>query len=177
MHIWKPIKGYEDRYKVSQKGAVFSLLNNIMLKTPPDGPGYPQVNLRKNGRTLHTTVHRLVAKAFVPNPHKKLCTNHKDGDKTNNRCGNIEWVTKGENNTHAHATGLMPDVEKSHLAKLTWSDVESIRKGYEHGSTEKELVKLYEVSRQTISRVINYKTWKCKNSRIEKREGSMYEKS
>ena len=51
-------------------------------------------------------VHRLVAKAFIPNKDNKSFVNHIDGNKLNNHIGNLEWCTVQENNLHARQTGL-----------------------------------------------------------------------
>ena len=59
--------------------------------------GYRQVII--DGK--HIMVHRLVASAFIPNPDEKPQVNHKDGNRSNNKVSNLEWVTARENIRHA----------------------------------------------------------------------------
>lgn len=103
---WKDISGYEGLYKVSNLGNVYSFKTNKILKTPIGKRGYPNLNLLKNGKQKLYVVHRLVAKAFIPNPDNKPEVNHIDGNKTNNCVDNLEWVTSRENTLHARKTGL-----------------------------------------------------------------------
>ena len=51
-------------------------------------------------------VHRLVAYAFIPNPHNYLQVNHKDGDKSNNMKDNLEWCDQSYNMHHAYDNKL-----------------------------------------------------------------------
>ena len=55
-------------------------------------------------------VHRLVALAFVPGWREGLEVNHKNGDKTDNRADNLEWVTHSENHRHSRDV-LLKDVK------------------------------------------------------------------
>lgn len=76
-----------------------------ILKPRPQSSGYLTVNLSKDGKALNKTVHRLVAKAFIPNPEGLPEIDHIDGDKTNNMVENLQWISHVENN-RKRTTGL-----------------------------------------------------------------------
>lgn len=89
-------------YNIHYRGVVISNKTNKVLKPGRGGNGYLTVAL--NGKSKY--IHRLVAEAFIPNPGKYKCINHKDGNKLNNHYSNLEWCTSSENNSHAIRTGL-----------------------------------------------------------------------
>lgn len=95
--IWRPIKGYETYYEVSNFGNVRSLdrvninsdgvkrlLKGKIRRPAKDKDGYLICDLHKNLKGKTFKVHRLVAQAFLPNPDNLPQVNHKDEYKTNN---------------------------------------------------------------------------------------------
>lgn len=106
--IWKDIKGYEGIYQVSNRGDVRSLkFNKIKLLSKGRSQyGYVSHFLCKNGKIRGKRRSRLVAIAFIDNPHKKPQVNHIDGNKQNDAVENLEWSTASENIQHAFDTGL-----------------------------------------------------------------------
>lgn len=113
--IWKPIKGYEELYEVSNFGRVKSLAKRVgtsfrnsekILKSSNVAHGYQAVVLHHDGKQKTHTIHRLVAEAFIKNPKNKRCVNHKKGIKTDNRASELEWATHLENTQHAWKNGL-----------------------------------------------------------------------
>lgn len=107
--VWKPIKGYEGLYEVSNKGNVRSVDRYVMngnryclLKGKPRktyliSTGYLMVDLCKNSQRTHYLVHRLAANAFIPNPNNLPCIDHINTIKTDNRVENLRWCTRKEN--------------------------------------------------------------------------------
>jgi len=72
-----------------------------VLKPAMDKDGYEKVGFSKDGRMRQYFVHRLVALAFIENPHDYPSVNHKDENKQNNAVENLEWCTVAYNNGYA----------------------------------------------------------------------------
>lgn len=109
--IWKPIKGYEGLYEVSNLGRVKSLkrfyhTREQILKNKLTENGYYRTELSKNGKRKLIGTHRIVAQTFIPNDMNKEEVNHKDGNKLNNCVDNLEWCSHSENTIHAYKLGL-----------------------------------------------------------------------
>lgn len=110
--IWKPIKGFEGLYEVSNMGRIKSLPREIILKQGVIVKGYLGVCLYKNKKGHSKRVHRLVAQAFLDDFDKYESVNHKDGNKQNNCVSNLEMVTAKGNTIHAKNFGLLTNDKK-----------------------------------------------------------------
>lgn len=120
--IWKDIEGYEGLYQISSLGNIKSLNYNrqkeskLLKKYINPYNNYTQIRLNKKGVGKTFRVHKLVAKAFIPNPENKPQINHKDGNKSNNKIDNLEWCTQSENLKHASRI----------LKKVFWKNIYDI---------------------------------------------------
>lgn len=168
--IYKDIIGYEGLYQVSNCGYIKSLSriakskssnhwytkNERILKHEITKCGYARVQLLKDGIIARHLVHRLVAKAFIPNPDNKPEINHIDGNKLNNNFKNLEWSTISENRIHAIITGLRnPKLAKSYIPENIRS---IIRNEYIKGSKDygcMALSRKYGVGKQSILNIVN----------------------
>ena len=152
--VWRPVSGWP--YDVSDQGQV-RRHKGRRLAQHPDGSGYPQVSLMRNGRRKNKHVHRLVAEAFLG--PSNLHVDHLNGNKLDNRLSNLEYVTISENVLRAQAMGLRkpPPVlrgEKNPLAKLTDFQVLEIRRRAASGVTQSRLASDYGCHRTTVSRIV-----------------------
>jgi NUMOD4 motif/HNH endonuclease len=153
--IWKDIRGYEGLYQVSNHGRIKHIKKNRLLKLINRGSGYLCVTLSKNNCKKIKYVHLLVGFSFVKGYKKGLQINHKDGNKLNNNCWNLQWVTAKENIIHAFKNKLNEGNrrEKNGQCKLTEKQVKEI-KSLEGKFTQKEIAIKFGVVQQTISYVL-----------------------
>ncbi|WP_167543639.1 NUMOD4 domain-containing protein [Pseudomonas citronellolis] len=100
---WRPVVGFDGHYSVSSLGRLRSdktgkylSLNSLMAS------GYVKASLHRDGVREQTSVHRVVAKAFLDNPEGLDEVNHLNGDKTDNRVINLAWCSRSENVDHGY---------------------------------------------------------------------------
>lgn len=97
---WKIIKDFPS-YKISRDGRIYSKFFDRVLDVKQRS-GYMKTSLvDKNGKKKAVAVHRLVAKAYIPNPNNYPVVNHLDENGLNNNVENLEWTTSKGNAVHS----------------------------------------------------------------------------
>ncbi len=163
---WKWVDGYEGEYAISSIGTVKSFKRNpaYLMKLRLTVNGYVKICLRRPPREKkYYTIHRLVARAFIPNPENKPQVNHKNFNKTDNRIENLEWCTASENHCHIRDNNGPNSIlgKLNPQAKLSEKNVLEIRKlAKENPGSAYKIAKQFNVSAVNIYDIINYRTWK-----------------
>jgi hypothetical protein len=174
--VWVPIPDFPN-YRISNLGRIISFARRRegkFLKLVLHDDGYYGVSLCRDARVYTWRVNRLVLIAFRGIDPERPLSNHKNGNKLDNRLDNLEWVTDAENKEHARLTGLLklgdrhwtrrfPEkirrgASNSH-AKLTDEQVLEIRRqaGTRMGI---EIAKDFDVSASLICDIIHGRVWR-----------------
>lgn len=138
----KEIPGFPGYY-VNSYGRVWSDKSHKWLKPNNNGHGYLSVHLCNGRGKQRKYIHRLVAEAFIPNddPEHKTTTDHLDGDKTNNRVDNLQWLSQTNNNYKSQC-----------LPVIIWH---IIAKEYHCFKSRKEAAEYLGCSETALRRMIN----------------------
>lgn len=116
MEIWKSVPGYEGLYEVSNEGRVKSVdritthgtgngtrvIHGRIMKASKSNTGYRTVRLTKDYKGKTTTIHSLVAIAFLGHTFNGLVVNHKNFLRHDNRLVNLEIISQRENSNQKH---------------------------------------------------------------------------
>jgi hypothetical protein len=164
--IWEFIKDerFKDFYKVSTLGRVKSIRNKkerLMSQTLGNW-GYVSVKFTNKEHKKNLYVHKVLAQTFLLNPKNKPQVNHINGIKTDNRIGNLEWVTFSENSLHSVRTGLSKTQvgENGPRAVLKNEDVIKIREMRANGISQNAISKKYKITASNVHMIVSGKSWK-----------------
>jgi len=179
---WRPI--LDTKYEVSDLGRVRHrkhrrILKPLLSRGSRRGKGSLRATVKIHGNKQF--VHRLVAKAFIPNPENKPEVNHQDGIPVHNKASNLEWATQIENMAHAVANDLTGFGRRNNNAKLSDEDVEFLRADYIKGDRPYlyEYAEVFGVHKSVICKAIKGDTWarvkpgdreEVRHSRIRRRK-------
>jgi hypothetical protein len=160
--VYKLIADTENVYSVSTLGNVKNNTTDYVLKPFADNKGYLQFDIKFSNRSYGITIaaHRLVARAFIPNPLNMPVINHLDGVKHNNRVENLEWTTYRLNNLHAVDMGLIASGEDSYLHKLVEDEVIQIIDLLKQGFRNVDIAREFNVAHNTIDDIRRNRTWR-----------------
>lgn len=160
LEIWKDIKEWEDYY-ISNQGNVRHGEKKVALCPNRNRRNYVYVyHHRKEMKPKALSVHRLVARHFLPNPENKRCVNHIDNDTQNNRLENLEWSTHKENTNHAKRQGRLWTYRGSDCKRaiLDESIVRNIKR--ELGKmTHMELARKYKTNYSNVAHIKRGTRW------------------
>jgi len=140
------------------------LVNGGILACSKNGKGYRNVRIGDDLGSVRTMkVHRLVALTFLPRPTDldAVEVNHINGNKSDNRAENLEWVTRTQNIRHALRSGIViPKRGEDHArAKLTAPQVEDIRSRLAKGEGPKAISADYPVGENQIQHIAHGRRW------------------
>jgi len=164
---WLPIPSF-DGYEISNFGRIKSRKYNKprIMKPWQVGKKYKSgmrgamaIKLMLGSDVVRCKVHHLVLETFVgpaPEGHEGA---HLDGDITNNRLDNLDWVTHKENEDHKRTHGTLLYGENATCVKLKKEDVEEIRELASQGVSHSQIARELHVSRKTVSNIINGVNW------------------
>lgn len=168
--IWKPVRGFEGLYEVSNYGTVRSL-DRVRSWVRKDGnklitrlfkgkdmtlklknTGYVEIHLRDDGRSHYWNVHKLVSEAF----HCDLTlpvVDHKDDNKTHNSLWNLQRCTVEFNTKKAYRKGQLVSGNEGYQRKIPDEVKVTARVMLSEGKSLRWIAKELNISQKSVARI------------------------
>lgn len=122
MKEFRKLKSLKFLYEINADGVLRNVKSKKIVKGYTENNGYQRVRIENKclGGVVRTSIHQLVAEAFVENPNPSQFTevNHIDTNKQNNKASNLEWTDHSGNMKHAYAHGINRRPLRDHSAKV-----------------------------------------------------------
>ena len=168
---FKDVKGYEDFYSISINGIVRSKRYNKILKHDIGKNKIHSVRIiGDNGKSLKTSVIRLMALTFLENPNSDLYNYaiNKNGNHNDLRIENILWATSSIQVVRKNKR--YPEIKKKFIdssihintRKMTDSMINDLYTMRELGYSVKQLTQIFPIKKCMIFRYLKNKTFNTK---------------
>ena len=163
--IYKTIEGHPN-YEISNLGNIRNKITKKYRTNVLNNKGYYDIQL--DGKDYK--VHRLVAKAFIPNPNNYKEINHKDENPKNNCVNNLEWCDRKYNCNYGTRNNKI-SIALSIYKIIEYDDYGNIKHIY---NSKNSLHKLGlssvvgAITRNTFNRYFNGSYWFTENEQFDK---------
>jgi hypothetical protein len=126
------------RYSVNRKGDIRNDDTQKIMKQTSAPGGYKNVSLTTTVyASVSLFVHRVVATAFIPNPHSYPTVNHINHTPNDNRVENLEWATYAMQNIHRRPlkSRMSTPVAQYHQEDIHYTNIIKIWDSCKHAAT------------------------------------------
>lgn len=161
---WLPIPGFLD-YEISNTGLVRShKWGRPHLLNPGTYPGgYRFVVLRREGKSYHKQVHRLVLAVFGDGDHPHEQTRHLNGNPADNRLENLTWGSNLDNFEDCVRHGTNGRGSKSAVAKYTEEQILALWYMVSCGYRQTAISAATGIVLGTVNNIIGGRSWRHLN--------------
>ncbi|WP_080945320.1 HNH endonuclease [Delftia tsuruhatensis] len=176
MTEWAIVCDFPD-YEVSTAGVIRRLTQTrgtvkgqIIKWHTCTSTGYPDVRLRRDGRSYSIAVHRIVARAFLGERAEGDQIRHIDGNKLNAEVRNLAYGSAVENAQDKIAHGRSFFTGRTNpKAKMTVEGAAEIRQRKTNGERAKDLAAEFGLCESTVYRIASGMYWQEASNRVEGR--------